>query len=58
MAYLEQRRVANEQQTEMNEAEARRAQLAAEKAKLESRSGHEAVVREHNYVKPGETGPK
>lgn len=56
-AFFEQRAVAATAQSELERAETRRADLAREKARLESRSGREQRAREHNYVRPGEEGP-
>lgn len=53
-AYLEQRSVAMGHKAEMEASERRAANLAREKAALESNKGREAQAREHNYVRPGE----
>lgn len=57
-AYVEQRRVAEGHVREVREAEARRAELARTKAKLETFAGREAVAREQGFVKANERVPQ
>ncbi len=53
-AYWEQRRITLAQREALEKAEARKAELARERARLESRVGREQKVRQHSYVRPGE----
>jgi hypothetical protein len=54
MAYLEQRSIATKHEAEMQAAEAKSAELARQKARLDSHAGREAAARLHGYTKPDE----
>jgi cell division protein FtsB len=53
-AYMDQRELTREQQRQMDEAEARRAELARELARLQNQSGREGLARDHGYVRKNE----
>jgi hypothetical protein len=52
--YVEQRKMANEKVSEMQEAENSRAKLMEQKYRLESSTGREETARKYGYMKPGE----
>lgn len=49
-AYLDQKQAVEAKRLDMEAAETRRAELAREKARLESYSGREAIAREQGFV--------
>jgi len=56
-AYVEQRKVAQANQAEMEQVEQKRAELAVEKARLETFAGREAMAREQGFMRKSETPP-
>lgn len=56
-AYVEQRKVAQAHQDEMERVEQRRAELAREKARLDTFAGREAMAREQGFMRKNESIP-
>ena len=52
--YQEERRSAQQAETQMQLAEAKKSELLKQKAELESESGREKLAREHGWTRPGE----